>query len=71
MNMYFFFEKLNILCIFRNRFFDPVLFPVPVFFGVNRFGSCNTVPKAYNHLIVNYIYFLKKTSFMLSLQNIK
>jgi hypothetical protein len=26
MNMYFFFEKLNILCIFRNRFFDPVLF---------------------------------------------
>jgi hypothetical protein len=51
MNMYFFFEKLNILCIFRNRFFDPVLFrffsgsgPVPVF-GVDRFddrfGSCN------------------------------
>jgi hypothetical protein len=47
----FFFEKLNILCIFRNRFFDPVLFwfffgsgPVPVF-GVDRFddrfGSCN------------------------------
>jgi hypothetical protein len=26
MNMYFFFEKLNILCIFRNRFFDPVFF---------------------------------------------
>jgi hypothetical protein len=54
MNMYFFFEKLNILCIFRNRFFDPVLFrffsgsgPVPVF-GVDRFddrfGSCNIVP---------------------------
>jgi hypothetical protein len=47
MNMYFFFEKLNILCIFRNRFFDLVLFrffsgsgPVPVF-GVDRFGSGN------------------------------
>ena len=45
MNMYFFFEKLNILCIFRNRFFDPVLFrffsssgPVPVF-GVDRFDD--------------------------------
>jgi hypothetical protein len=24
--VFFFFEKLNILCIFRNRFFDPVLF---------------------------------------------
>jgi hypothetical protein len=54
MNMFFFFEKLNILCIFRNRFFDPVLFrffsgsgSVP-FFGVDRFddrfGSCNIVP---------------------------
>jgi hypothetical protein len=26
MNMYFFFEKLNILCIFSDRFFDPVFF---------------------------------------------
>jgi hypothetical protein len=38
MNMYFFFEKLNILCIFRNRFFDPVFFRVPVF-GVDRFDD--------------------------------
>jgi hypothetical protein len=26
MNMYLFFEKLNILCIFSDRFFDPVFF---------------------------------------------
>jgi hypothetical protein len=26
MNMYLFFEKLNILCIFNDRFFDPVFF---------------------------------------------
>jgi hypothetical protein len=47
MNMYLFFEKLNILCIFSDRFFDPVFSgsgSVPIF-GVNRFddrfGSCN------------------------------
>jgi hypothetical protein len=51
MNMYLFFENLNILCIFSDRFFDPVFFwffsgsgSVPVF-GVDRFddrfGSCN------------------------------
>jgi hypothetical protein len=40
MNMYFFFEKLNILCIFRNRFFDPVLFRFfSGFFGVDRFND--------------------------------
>ena len=26
MNMYLFFKNLNILCIFRDRFFDPVFF---------------------------------------------
>jgi hypothetical protein len=30
MNMYLFFKNLNILCIFSDRFFDPVFF---------RFGS--------------------------------
>jgi hypothetical protein len=53
MNMYLFFKNLNILCIFRDRFFDPVFFgsgSVPVF-GVDRFndrfGSCNI---GYNRL---------------------
>jgi hypothetical protein len=32
MNMYLFFENLNILCIFSDRFFDPVFFRF-------RFGS--------------------------------
>jgi hypothetical protein len=47
MNMYLFFKNLNILCIFSDRFFDPVFFwffsgsgSVPVF-GVDRFGSGN------------------------------
>jgi hypothetical protein len=26
MNMYLFFKNLNILCIFSDRFFDPVFF---------------------------------------------
>ena len=52
MNMYFFFEKLNILCIFSDRFlirFFSGYGPVPVF-GVDWFddrsGSCNT---GWNH----------------------
>jgi hypothetical protein len=32
MNMYLLFKNLNILCIFSDRFFDPVFFPVPVRF---------------------------------------
>jgi hypothetical protein len=41
MNMYFFFEKLNILCIFRNRFFDPVLFRF--FSGSGFLGSTGSM----------------------------
>jgi hypothetical protein len=38
MNMYLFFKNLNILCIFNDRFFDPVFFRFRLF-GVDRFND--------------------------------
>jgi hypothetical protein len=45
MNMYLFFKNLNILCIFSDRFFDPIFFQFfsgsvsVLVFGVDRFND--------------------------------
>jgi hypothetical protein len=68
----FVFQNLNILCIFSDRFFDPVFsqfFPgsgsVPVF-GVDRFndrsGSCNIDSDCQSQTSNSFNHFINNTT---------